>query len=130
MTTLAEGTWRLRDSAVLVALAVVGMLVAVSLSGCSGGASGRGGHGTTVEITVKDGTVTPNGTRVEASVGEPVTLHIDADRAGELHVHSTPEQEVEFTAGTSTERLTIDRPGIVDVEDHALDQVVVQLEVS
>jgi hypothetical protein len=58
-----------------------------------------------------------------------VLLHIDADVDGELHVHSTPEQEIEFAAGTSTKRLTVEKPGIVAVEDHRLDQVIVQLEV-
>ena len=91
--------------------------------------SGSSG-GTTVDVTIKDGKVTPNGDRVKAKVGEPVTLRIDADTAGEIHVHSTPEQEIEFDKGTSTRKLTIDKPGIVDVEDHALEQVIVQLEVS
>jgi hypothetical protein len=45
-------------------------------------------------------------------------------------VHSTPEQEIAFEKGTTTEKLTIDKPGIVDVEDHELEQVIVQLEVS
>ena len=85
--------------------------------------------GTTVDITVKDGKVTPNGERVKATVGEPVTLRIDADAPGEIHVHSTPEQELQFDKGSSTKKLTIDKPGIVDVEDHALEQVIVQLEV-
>lgn len=85
--------------------------------------------GTTVDITIKGGQVTPNGDRVKAKAGEPVTLRITADTAGEMHVHSTPEQRVEFARGTSTERLIIDKPGIVDVEDHGLGQVVVQLEV-
>jgi hypothetical protein len=86
--------------------------------------------GTTVQITIKGGKVTPNGDRVKAEVGKPVTLNIDADTAGELHVHSTPEQEIQFPQGTSRKQLTIDKPGIVDVEHHELEQVVVQLEVS
>ena len=87
-------------------------------------------EGTTIDITIKNGTVTPNGDRVKAEIGEPITLRIDADTAGEIHVHSTPEQELEFDKGVSTKRLTIEQPGIVDVEDHALEQVIVQLEVS
>ena len=59
-----------------------------------------------------------------------MTLNIDADTSGEIHVHSSPEQEIKFDKGTSTKKLTIDQPGIVDVEDHALEQVIVQLEVS
>jgi hypothetical protein len=85
--------------------------------------------GTTVDITIKDGKVSPNGDRVKARIGKPITLNIDADTAGELHVHSTPEQELEFDKGTSTKRLTIEQPGIVDVEDHGLEQIIVQLEV-
>ena len=67
---------------------------------------------------------------MKAKVGSPITLKIDADQAGEIHVHSTPEQEIEFAKGTSTKKLTIKQPGIVDVEDHALEQVIVQLQVS
>jgi predicted small secreted protein len=124
-------------------LAIPAALVAVTLTlgGCSSDAgsdsSGSGGAssssssaGTTIEITIKGGKVTPHGDRVKTGVGDPVTLKIDADTAGEIHVHSSPEQEIEFPKGTSTKKLTIDRPGIVDVEDHALEQVIVQLEVS
>lgn len=108
------------------------LVAALSLTACSEDtpSDGSGGSGTTVDITVKDGTVTPSGDRVKVKTGEPVTLNIDADVAGEIHVHSTPEQEIEFDKGTSTKELTIDQPGIVDVEDHALEQVIVQLEVS
>jgi hypothetical protein len=67
---------------------------------------------------------------VKAELDEPITLRITADTAGELHVHSTPEQEVAFPKGASTRTLTITKPGIVDVEDHATEQVIVQLQVS
>ncbi|NUR08648.1 MAG: hypothetical protein HOQ45_16790 [Nocardioidaceae bacterium] len=116
----------------LLAVAAL-LLAALSLTACGGddsGGSAGGSSATSVDITIKDGKVSPNGDRVKASVGEPITLHIDADVDGEIHVHSTPEQEIEFTKGTSTKKLTIDKPGIVDVEDHALEQVIVQLEVS
>ena len=46
-------------------------------------------------------------------------------------MHSTPEQEYEYAAGTSTIDLTpIARPGIVDVESHTLDKTIVQLQVQ
>jgi len=98
----------------------------------TGGSSGSGGSGatTTIDVTLKNGTVKPNGERLKAKVGSPITLRIDADKAGEIHVHSTPEQHIEFPRGTSTRKLTIKQPGIVDVEDHALDKVIVQLQVS
>ncbi|MGZ4429833.1 MAG: hypothetical protein ACXVXC_16985 [Nocardioidaceae bacterium] len=110
------------------AVAVAGLV----LAGCGGGSgnSGGSGGGTTVDITIKGDTVTPNGDRVDAEVGKPVTLKIHADQAGEIHVHSTPEQHIDFPSGHSTRTLTIDKPGVVDVEDHALDKVIVQLQVS
>lgn len=116
----------------LIAAAAL-LLAALSLSACSndsGGSTSSSGGTTSIDITIKGGKVTPNGDRVKAKVGKPITLHIDADTAGEIHVHSTPEQEIPFPKGTSTKKLTIDKPGIVDVEDHALDQVIVQLQVS
>ena len=110
------------------------LLTLLSLTACSNdsgstGSTGSGGK-VTIDITVKNGKVTPHGDRVKAKVGQPVTLNIDADTSGEIHVHSSPEQEIEFDKGTSTKELTIDQPGIVDVEDHALEEVIVQLEVS
>ncbi len=74
--------------------------------------------------------MTPNGDRVDVKAGEPVTLNVTADAAGEIHVHSNPEQELEYDAGETTLTLTIDQPGIVEVESHDLDKVIVQLEVQ
>ncbi len=103
------------------------------LAGCDDDAAGppaSGGDATTVEITFSDGSVTPNGERVEVQAGEPIELVVKADQPGELHVHSNPEQELEYGAGTTTLRLTLDQPGVVDVESHHPKVVVVQLEVS
>ena len=66
---------------------------------------------------------------MEVAKGEPLKLHITADEPGELHVHSTPEQEIEYAAGTTDKTLTLDQPGVVEVESHDLDKLVVQLEV-
>ena len=85
--------------------------------------------GTTIDITFKGDTVDPNGVQKKVKAGKPITLHIVADKPGELHVHSSPEQEIEYDAGTSDKKLTIDRPGIVEVESHTLEKLVVVLEV-
>ncbi len=88
-------------------------------------------EGTTIEVTVEGDTVTPSGERVDVDRGEPVHLVVTADEAGEIHVHSDPEQEFEYDAGTTTLTLTnLDRPGVVEVESHTLDKVIVQLEVK
>ena len=85
---------------------------------------------TTIEVTFDGDKVTPNGDRVEVKRGQDVTLVVTADKPGEIHVHSTPEQELEYEAGTSTLTIThLDQPGIVDVESHGLEKVIVQLEV-
>ena len=100
-------------------------------STASDGGSSTSGKptGVVVDITFDGDTVTPNGERIDAEVGKPVTLKIDADAPGELHVHSTPEQEIAYDAGTSTHEVTFDQPGIVDIESHHLEKVVVQVEV-
>jgi hypothetical protein len=85
--------------------------------------------GTVVTITIDGDTITPAGDRLEVDRDEVVTLEITSDRAGELHVHSKPEQYVEFEAGTSTHELVISAPGVVDVEEHESGQILVQLEV-
>jgi hypothetical protein len=99
-------------------------------SSSAGTASPAPDTGVVVDVTIKGDKVTPNGERLEAEVGKPVTLRVTSDQPGELHVHSTPEQELEYGAGRTTLQVTVDKPGIVDVEDHAADVVVVQLEVS
>jgi hypothetical protein len=82
-----------------------------------------------IEVTIVGDTVTPNGDRVEVSVGEPVELVVQADRPGEIHVHSSPEQEREYDKGTTILELDpIERPGVVEVESHTLGKTIVQLE--
>ena len=85
--------------------------------------------GTVVDITIADGKASPQGKALEVAIGEPVTLRVESDAPGELHIHSTPEQELAFEAGTTEKELTLDRPGVVDVESHDLDQLLVRLEV-
>jgi hypothetical protein len=136
---------------VATAAATLVVLSAVSLTGCSSaedepkaqdpgsattdatspgdGTRSEAPTGVVVDITFDGDTVDPNGERIQAKVGEPVTLTVHADAAGELHVHSTPEQEIAYAAGTSTHEVTFDQPGIVEIESHDLDKVVVQVEV-
>jgi hypothetical protein len=116
-------------SATLLAVVLLG------LNACGGDdSSGSSGGDTTpvsIDVTIDGDTVTPNGERVQVDTGQPIELHVTADEAGEIHVHSDPEQELEYDEGTSTVTIEpIDQPGVVDVEVHALEAVVVQLEVS
>lgn len=131
-----------RPCAALLAALLSGLLL---LSACgSDGSSGKGGgseksadsgkvtttaDGTTIDITLKGTSVSPAGKLVKVKAGLPITLRITADKAGELHVHSSPEQHVEFPQGTSEKVITIDQPGVVDLEDHALGKLIAQLQV-
>jgi len=87
-------------------------------------------QGPSADLTFKGDDVSPNGERIELGVGETLTLRISSDRPGELHVHSTPEREIAFPAGKSERKLTIEQPGIVDVEEHESGKVLLQLQVS
>jgi hypothetical protein len=124
----------------LAGLAV--LLCALTLTSACGGAEGDDGGsasgGTsqqsetpkTIAVTIKGDEVTPNGDRIEVDAGQDVELDVTADAPGEIHVHSTPEQELEYEEGKSTLTITnLDQPGTVDVEVHDLEKVVVQLEV-
>ena len=119
----------------LCATAVVIAVAGAAGAACGGDSGtrgpGEGGSETpkTIEVTFEDGSVSPNGGRVEVAAGQPVTLEVTADEPGEIHVHSAPEQSFEYAAGTSTFEFTVDRPGVVEVESHDLDQVILQLEV-
>jgi hypothetical protein len=97
-------------------------------SASDSGSSSTGG-GAAVTVTREGDSFTPNGERVELGVDQTLVLTIESDEAGELHVHSTPEQEIAYDAGTSEHEIVIDRPGVVEVESHEPDVILLQLEV-
>jgi hypothetical protein len=115
----------------LATLAV--LLSALSLVSACGDEDKPSGGDTSpkvIEVTIEGDSVTPNGERVDVAVGQEVVLKVTADAPGEIHVHSTPEQELEYEQGTHELTIQgIDRPGTIDVESHALEKVIVQLEV-
>lgn len=85
--------------------------------------------GTTVEIAVRDGKVTPAPGRVEVGLGERVVLLVTSDTADELHVHGYDES-AHLPAGEPVElAFTADRAGVFDVETHGSGLVVTQLMV-
>ena len=115
-------------------LAILTCAVAL-LSGCgddepSDDPGGATTETKTIEITFSGDSVEPNGERVDVKAGQKIELVVKADEPGEMHVHSNPEQEFQYGAGTTTLKMTIEEPGVVDVESHPLEKVIVQLEVS
>ncbi|MET9700319.1 hypothetical protein ABZY31_25855 [Streptomyces sp. NPDC006529] len=81
----------------------------------------------TVTLTVHDGKVTPAPGRTELKRGERVALRVTSDRADTLHVHGY-DKELTLPAGQeATLVLTVDRPGLFEVETHESDLVLTQL---
>lgn len=114
-----------------VALVASALLAVLSLQGCGEDPEQQQESAGTpsAEITIENGEASPL-ERVEVEPGEELELVVKADEPGSLHVHTEPEQELEYTAGTTTLTLTIDEPGVVDVESHELEAVVLQLQVG
>jgi hypothetical protein len=118
--------------AVAVLAVLLGTLTMVAGCGDDGssGSSDGAKDPKVIQVTIKGDSVTPSGERVDVAVGQEIQLDVTADKAGEIHVHSDPEQELEYEAGGSTVSIKpIDVPGTVDVESHQLEKVIVQLEV-
>ena len=115
------------------ALAVL-LLGSVALTACGGSSSsGTGGTQQTekIAITIKGDSVTPNGQEFDVSRGQPVEFDVTADKPGEIHVHSSPEQEFEYDAGSTTLQLEpIQAPGVITVESHTLEKTILKLKVQ
>lgn len=85
--------------------------------------------GPLLTITIDGEEVSPNAEAIHLSTGEKLLVEIDSDRAGELHIHSAPEQFVQFAAGTTDGEIVVNTPGTVEVEDHDTSAVVALIEV-
>ncbi|TQL69692.1 hypothetical protein FB381_3605 [Nocardioides albertanoniae] len=84
-----------------------------------------------VEINFSGSSVDPRGDKVDVPVGHGVELDVTADAAGEVHVHSDPEQSAAYGVGTTRISLgTFDVPGQYEVESHSLGKTIVTLEVQ
>lgn len=105
------------------------LVLSVALAACGSDDEGGGAGNDPIEVTFEGGDVTPKGERVEVSTGT-VTFTVTADEPGAIHVHSSPEQEFDYESGTHDYEVDIDTPGVVEVESHDLDVVIVQLEVK
>jgi len=125
--------------------------LALALTGCggsSGGPKGTGGDvalsatptaqvtapppagAKVIAVTVGKDSVSPSGEQVSVKRNQPIVFQIDAVEAGELHVHTSPAQAIDYPAGTSQVQISIDKPGLVEAEIENLGKLVVQLEVT
>jgi ABC-type glycerol-3-phosphate transport system substrate-binding protein len=117
----------------LAAAVSVVLLSALALTACGGSGSGATAGSTLpvekIAITFHGSDVTPNGTDIDVKVGQPLEFDVTADKPGEIHVHSSPEeQEFEYKAGTSTFQVKpVPAPSQVVVESHTLDKTLFTL---
>jgi hypothetical protein len=111
-----------------VALAVIALLSAVTLTACGGSSSQSTSDLPTkvIDITFHGSDVTPNGTDIDVKVGQRIEFDVTADKPGEIHVHSSPEeQEFEYDKGSSTfDVKPIQAPGRITVESHTLNKTL------
>ncbi|GAB7005097.1 hypothetical protein JCM18899A_25700 [Nocardioides sp. AN3] len=116
----------------LIAFVLVGGLTLTACgSGSDSGSAASDKQTKTIDITFAGKSVTPNGERVEVAIGQPIKFVVKADAAGEIHVHSDPEKQLPYEKGTTILDLgSFDKAGIIEVESHALEKTIVQLEVK
>jgi hypothetical protein len=104
---------------------------ASALAGCGSPSKTGAGAGLSFNITISHGQVTPANATLQATVHQPITLHVSSDVADELHVHSVPDHKFEVAAAANqTFQFSVDVPGSVDVELHHLDRTVATIHVN
>jgi hypothetical protein len=124
---------RILATAAVVTFALTGLSACGSDDGGDDSAAGCKGNDDptkVIKVRVADDKVTPSGDRVEVKKCQTVEFIVAADDEGEIHIHSDPEQELAYEKGEHSFKVAFDKPGLVTVESHTLDQVIVQLEVS
>ena len=85
----------------------------------------------TIDITIADGQVTPNGEKVDVEVGQTIVLNVTSDQHDEVHAHTDGDGfGLEVPAGEQVSgEFTINSPGSYEVESHHLEKVIVILNV-
>jgi heme/copper-type cytochrome/quinol oxidase subunit 2 len=83
----------------------------------------------TIDITIADGQVTPNGKKINIEVGQAVVLNVTSDEHDAIHAHTEGDgYELEVPAGKKvTGKFEINSPGSYEVESHHLEKVIVIL---
>ncbi|MFG1934914.1 hypothetical protein ACGFK1_30380 [Mycobacterium sp. NPDC048908] len=84
-----------------------------------------------VDVTIKEGKVTPTNEQLQASVKEQIVVRVNSDAADELHVHSTPEHSFNVEAKPNQSfQFSVDLPGKVDIELHKLNKTIATVQVQ
>jgi hypothetical protein len=85
----------------------------------------------TLDITIKAGQVSPNGTKVDVTKGETVVLNVTSDADDEVHVHTAGDgYELEVKAGVPARgQVVAADTGSFEVESHHLEKIIAILVV-
>jgi plastocyanin len=85
--------------------------------------------GLTIDITIADGKVDPNGKKIDVAVGTTVVFKVSSDIDDEIHAHTGGDgYELEVKAGEPIAgSVTVTTPGSFEVESHHLEKVIVIL---
>jgi hypothetical protein len=93
-------------------------------------ASETGTADVTVEVTIADGKVTPNGTGVRVDRGQSVQVSAVSDVEESLHIHGY-DKTITLPAGQpSAVTFLADQSGVFEIETHASGKLVAKLIVS
>ena len=84
-----------------------------------------------IDVMIQGGTVTTTNEQLQASVKEPIVVHVNSDVADELHVHSSPDHTFKIDAKPNQAfQFTVDVPGKVDIELHHLNKTIATVQVQ
>ena len=85
----------------------------------------------TIDITIKDHQVSPNGDKINVIKGQTVLLKVTSDTDDEIHAHTSGDgYELEVKAGTpATGQFVAFDTGSFEVESHHLEKVIAILVV-
>ncbi len=112
----------------LLAAVILALVASYGLTACGSSDSSSGSLPTKViDVTLTGGVPVPNGSKIDVAVGQKIQISVTADAPGEIHVHSSPEEQ-EFTYQAGADQIfdltPIPAPGQVTVESHTLDKVL------
>jgi hypothetical protein len=83
-----------------------------------------------IDIALENGTVSPNGRKIDVRKGQTVTLKITTDHDDEVHVHGDYDIELEVRPGTPmTKSFVADKTGSVEVESHHPEKIIAILNI-
>lgn len=108
---------------------ILAAIMALLLAGCGAPAASTPAEPVTIAIALADGTVSPNGERVDLSLGQTFVLTITADHDDQVHVHGF-DTTIDVPAGaTVVKELVADRVGRYEVESHNPALIIVVLQI-